>query len=740
MSALPLRAPSLHNWLIALTVTTLATGKAAAVVSAPNGVHVLCLNTYLRPNYAQLLSGMLDLDYVSGLLVYVEWRHFEPAEGQYQWSIFDTALAAAQARGKVASFGLLVQAKSPDWLLKRCQVFTFTHPHPSVGTVTAPVPWDPVYKAALSRTIRALGARYEGHSALHNMVLNGPSSLFGVETNFPVKELAPEAAVKLDYTHEKFEAGWKESIDVFVDAFKQTRLSLGLHHELSLGERDLAMRLQVVRSIRDYAIHRESEHNGKRLIVRLLGLGTEHPDFFPGPFHETGEATTDYLALVEEVRDRADIAYEVARIWRLSNLGGKQQPLSPTRFQRVLDLGISHHAKWLQIKDFDVWDPRLNQPYAPFASALETAHQRLRGDELPTPRQKPPLFAVYYTWYSTAVGPHGKWSSWGQPTPSLLRPAGCDPDKFVGPDRLRDISSCEYPLIGPYDSDDPEVVRWHLRLAKAAGIDAFLVDWWGPGGWQKAPGLTQDAFEKVVLPIAEEEGFKVCLFDETAQFVKDFAQVKAWAADYLAKYQHSPAYLKIDGQPVYVIYQVPFAPRLTPEQATELHNFVEARVGPVYWIVDKIATGSDPATGAFQAFVVNEEWLALDWVDAFCGYGTFAVQRQIEYRQIAPRFAVFATLANERGHRVLVPVHPGHDNRKLQEKPWVMPRRDGQTLRDFLLAAEDAPADYLLLTSFNEWPETTVVEPARTWADPYQYLRVLAEWKGVAFRPPPVPR
>jgi len=48
--------------------------------------------------------------------------------------------------------------------------------------------------------------------------------------------------------------------------------------------------------------------------------------------------------------------------------------------------------------------------------------------------------------------------------------------------------------------------------------------------------------------------------------------------------------------------------------------------------------------------------------------------------------------------------------------------------------------DVVLLTSFNEWPETTVVEPSASWTDPYSYLKILAEWKGAAFTPPPLPR
>ena len=170
--------------------------------------------------------------------------------------------------------------------------------------------------------------------------------------------------------------------------------------------------------------------------------------------------------------------------------------------------------------------------------------------------------------------------------------------------------------------------------------------------------------------------------------------------------------------------------------ATQLRDYVEARVGPVYWILDKIANGRDPATGGFPTFAIKDDWLALDWVDAFCAYGTFSVQRIHGYAELAPRFSYMSWLAHEHGHAIMLPVHPGHNNSRLTEKPWVIPRRDGQTLREYLHAAEDARADIIMVTSFNEWPETTVVEPSRNWNDPYQYLKILAKWKDRAFTLP----
>ena len=105
-------------------------------------------------------------------------------------------------------------------------------------------------------------------------------------------------------------------------------------------------------------------------------------------------------------------------------------------------------------------------------------------------KDRPALWAVYYAWDETASGPHGRWTHWSE-------------DRTLAPNPKP--KSKAQPLIGYYDSDDPVVVRWHIRLAKAAGIDAFLSSWWGAGS---RSGV---AFEQVILPLAAEEGFRVAL-------------------------------------------------------------------------------------------------------------------------------------------------------------------------------------------------------------------------------------
>jgi hypothetical protein len=100
------------------------------------------------------------------------------------------------------------------------------------------------------------------------------------------------------------------------------------------------------------------------------------------------------------------------------------------------------------------------------------------------------------------------------------------------------------PLIGYYDSDNSDVARWHARLAKAAGIEAFLVSWWG------GANISGAAFEKTVLLVAAEEKFKVAMCSELAQFHHDVKVLARQTAEVLGRTKDSPGYLRVDGKSV----------------------------------------------------------------------------------------------------------------------------------------------------------------------------------------------
>ena len=349
---------------------------------------------------------------------------------------------------------------------------------------------------------------------------------------------------------------------------------------------------------------------------------------------------------------------------------------------------------------------------------------------------RPMVVANYYTWYTTPWGAGGAWGHWGADKPSSILERSGDPKTILFPPAIREISSCVYPLIGPYDSMSPDVVRWHIRLAKAAGIDAFMVDWWGPATWQKPSGWTHDVFVKTILPIAEQEHFRVVLFDETPQFVDNFETIKEWTTQYLKEFKDSPAWLRIDGKPAWCVYQL-WEGKLTAAQGRELVEHVEKQVGPVYWIVDKMRGRADKE-GKFELFT-PDDWLAILQIECIMGYAMFSTHRVYEYKDLAPPYKKYISEIHKAGKKVMLPVHPGHDNRKIAMEPWVMPRRNGETLKDFWRAASEAGVDFIEITSWNEWPESTVVEPALTWGDPYQYLKIIAGFQGRKFIAPPLP-
>ncbi len=343
---------------------------------------------------------------------------------------------------------------------------------------------------------------------------------------------------------------------------------------------------------------------------------------------------------------------------------------------------------------------------------------------------RPLLFAAYYCWYHSATNVQAPWLHWTYPAAATNAVALREQRPGEPP-----LNSAARPLVGFYDSADPVVAEWHVRLAQAAGLDAFLVDWWGEHN-----GLDR-VVDSGIVAAAQKLGFKFALLDERAQFHGQLEDYAAMLTRALRKYKDNPVYLKLDGKPAVYLYQVGTKPGLTPQEFSTLKQHVEKEIGAVYWIVDKLAhdARAHNAGDLAREKCIPADWLATPGVDSFAFYGTFSNFRACRHEELAGKYRYLTKLAHDSGRKMLLPVHPGHNNSHFNPTPYEMPRRDGQTLRDFLRAATEAGADYIMVTSWNEWPETTIIEPSSSWPDPYLYLKILAEWKGVTFAAPPLP-
>jgi len=99
------------------------------------------------------------------------------------------------------------------------------------------------------------------------------------------------------------------------------------------------------------------------------------------------------------------------------------------------------------------------------------------------------------------------WDHWRWNGPGTAH----DPDKRLA-DGRRDIAAAHYPLIGPYDSRSRNVIRYHLKTAKAAGIEAFACIWYGPGS-------STDRCIPALLDEAEVAGMRIAIcYEEKLNF------------------------------------------------------------------------------------------------------------------------------------------------------------------------------------------------------------------------------
>jgi hypothetical protein len=126
-------------------------------------------------------SAALDSPDALGINVLVTWADLEPAEGVYDWSALDSALAAAHDKGKrvvprvYTNSGDFEQA-TPSWVFDAgAQGYLF-----GPGSDTAqPVPTDPVFSEKWGTFLSALGARYNGNEDIEFFQTNAGMGGYG---------------------------------------------------------------------------------------------------------------------------------------------------------------------------------------------------------------------------------------------------------------------------------------------------------------------------------------------------------------------------------------------------------------------------------------------------------------------------------------------------------------------------------------------------------------------------------
>ncbi|UCD56577.1 MAG: glycoside hydrolase family 99-like domain-containing protein, partial [Candidatus Hydrogenedentota bacterium] len=259
-----------------------------------------------------------------------------------------------------------------------------------------------------------------------------------------------------------------------------------------------------------------------------------------------------------------------------------------------------------------------------------------------------------------------------------------------------------------YDSNDPTVIRKHLEMSAAAGIDVLVATWWGQDDYHDR------AFRKVIRE-AQKSPVQVTIYYERVPAVTQKSQlVDAVVEDLryvLDSYAKSSAFFAVDGKPVIFIYGRAMH-QLGIDAWTQVVERVKAS-RPVMLIGD--STSAEWADIFDGLHTYNPVGAVVGGTDMFGYY-----QRAVRTCRSASKIAA-------------VTVIPGYDDSHIgRSTPIIADREDGSLYKSLLAAAVRSDPDWLVITSFNEWHEGSEIEPSREHGRLYLDLthRYAAAFKG----------
>lgn len=313
------------------------------------------------------------------------------------------------------------------------------------------------------------------------------------------------------------------------------------------------------------------------------------------------------------------------------------------------------------------------------------------------------LLMHYMPWYETPEA-RGQWGAhWTghnkEHDPDALKENG-----------LPDIWSKFHPLIGLYDSTDPDVLECQLLQMKLAGVNGVIIDWYGT-----YPAADYPSIHKAAKDMFEACGkfgmkFAACYEDRSLELLVNWGKIGAgeaptqlaenlkWAS---AEWFGAPQYFQFEGRPL-------------------LLNF-----GPIY-VKEK-----DAWAAAIQGCNPRPAFFALHhlWQDAGAD-GGFSWIHTEPFDGEPSEEVVVRRLTDTHNYRSSDPlksipsVYPGFDD-VYETSLHNLGRREGRTMRETLKAAMEGPWQVVQLVTWNDYGEGTVIEP--THEDGYAALEAIQD-------------
>jgi hypothetical protein len=296
------------------------------------------------------------------------------------------------------------------------------------------------------------------------------------------------------------------------------------------------------------------------------------------------------------------------------------------------------------------------------------------------PVVKPMMGAYMFPWYGLQSGPTKMLEHW-------------------------DSTMLYTPLGGWYDSGDTTVIRRQMNYAQQANLDLFVLSYWD----QEYSNKNTAPFVK----IAETCGMSISAMIETSVRRTGVAPRDCFLAqiqEILANYATSPAWLKADGKPVIFFYD-----RIVEEFQSVSDS---AWWGDLQWVKTQLGTNvilmfpaTKPVTpaqiqvmGGGFSFAANSGASNSNfWVGAY----------QDDWNWIW-------TITQGNGISAL-PILPGFKRLRIPS--------DGPNYINQWRAAQSSMPDMIIVNSWNEYHESSVIEPTTAFGT--QYIDLTAQAAGL---------
>ena len=292
-----------------------------------------------------------------------------------------------------------------------------------------------------------------------------------------------------------------------------------------------------------------------------------------------------------------------------------------------------------------------------------------------------------------------------------------NPEK-INEDGQRELASHDYPLIGPYDSNDGQTLECQVLLMKFSGIKGVIFDWYGIEDFRDYAMIHRNTKHMIKYIKKAELQFAICYEDQTVKHMiaskflqkqEDHVHGKK-VLQWLDKNWFSDdAYIKLDDQPMLLV----FGPQYFEEKQWNYmvsglskrpriyglpHVFQQAEMSGVF--------GWPPVSG-------GKEIVPAVWKEYL---GQLYIKELAAEAVIAVAFPGFHDIYNDVG---------------LHESIGYIDDRAGKTFIETFEYAWNSQSKFIQIATWNDYGEGTGIEPTQSFK--YQYLEEIQKYTQTGF-------